>query len=50
MEAIVETLEHNSKLPNASFDMNYMKCNTAICHLLTRSLPKGFQKQALLCI
>ena len=34
LQSVPETLEHNSELPTAWFEMNYMKLNTDKCHLL----------------
>ena len=32
LNSALETLEHNSELAIAWFEMNYMKLNTDICH------------------
>ena len=34
LKSVLETLEHNSKLVIACFEMNYMKLNINKCHLL----------------
>ena len=34
LKSVLETLEHNSELAIAWFEMNYMKLNTNKCHLL----------------
>ena len=34
LKSVLETLEHNSELAIAWFEMNYMKLNTDKCHLL----------------
>ena len=34
LKLVLETLEHNSELAIAWFEMNYMKLNTDKCHLL----------------
>ena len=33
-KSVLEKLEHNSELADAWFEMNYMKLNNDICHLL----------------
>ena len=34
LKSVLETLEHNSELGTAWFEMNYMKLHTDKCHLL----------------
>ena len=34
LKSVLETLEHNSELAIAWFEMNYIKLNTDKCHLL----------------
>ena len=34
LKTVLETLEHNSELAIAWFEINYMKLNTDKCHLL----------------
>ena len=34
LKSVLETLDHNSELTIAWFEMNYMERNTSKCHLL----------------
>ena len=47
LKSVLETLEHNSELAIAWFEMNYMKLNTNKCHLLVSGNKNG-QMQAKL--
>ena len=42
LKSLLETLEYNSELAIAQFDMNYMKLNTDKCHLL---VPRNKNRQ-----
>ena len=41
VKSILETLEHNSELAVAWFEMNYVKLNTDKCHLLVSGNKSG---------
>ena len=40
-KSVLETLEHNSELAIAWFEMNYIKLNTNKCHLLVLGNKNG---------
>ena len=41
LKSVLETLEHNSELAIAWFEMNYMKLNTDKCYLLISGNKNG---------